>query len=296
MNKFLKSLVFPKVFSIVGEEDGGGTPVPGPDDGEDVSDDALDSEGWVAKRGVDNVRAELKRQRGELKTAKEELAKLKTAPTPKEEPKPEPTNQNGYQPPNGTDRKYPPSIQKYYTKAIGLGLSEEFVRAQCDMQFEATGEAMGYGKNLFDGLSEVQQDHAERKLEKIVKGLQEDKKTKAVSVRYAKEIEEEFKKIPTKDWAKQKDDVFDRIAGRHIADFTSNEYGGEPTPGGRTVSEGSNSGSGRSVSGVTEDELEEAAKIHGFDLDKKEGRDAAAVFVKNKKERDSARESFNNQK
>jgi hypothetical protein len=165
------------------------------------------------------------------------------------------------------------------------------------MAFKTTSASFAHTKNLYDNLSEVQQDFNERRLDRIVKNASEGKEKikKLVAIRYAKEIEDEFKKLDVKLWGKAEtqESVFGIITARHGDELTSEEPDSTVTK--RLPSETSNAPGSKGVSGLSESDLQKAANLGGYDLDTPQGRKEAAEHAKRIKERDKNKKEFDNQ-
>jgi len=300
LKKMLGSFVFGYKMSFAEEEGGGDI-----ENLNDIPDDQLDDAAWLDKRGgATNVRAELKRRQeetAELKTLREEkAARDKTATTTPAPVVPKPTETTGgWKAPDGETVKYPIAIQRFYDKMMAKGYDKDWIQGQCDMSFYTTSEAINHSSKLFDDLKPVQQDMYDRKLDKITAGFKDskDKDTKLIATRFAKEIEEEFKKLDVKKWGEkdEQETIIAKIRIRHNAELNPGGIDDDISiPGRRMPSEtgGAGGGAGSGAAGLTEDDLREAAQAGQYDLSDPKERKAAIDFARARKEREKARAQF----
>ena len=297
----LGSLIYGYRMSI---DDGEGGPADDVENLNDVPDDQLDDEAFVAKRGAKNVREELtrsKEERAELKTLREKLAKLEAAPAPKADvpaPKADVPAAGGWKAPDGESIKYPAPIQRFYDKMMAKGYDKDWIQGQCDMSFYTTSEAISHSSKLFDDLKPVQQDMYDRKLDKIIAGFKEEKntRTKLISTRFAKEVEDEFKKLDVKKWGDKEEQaaVISRVESRHDAELNPGGSDELPPAGRRMTSDtgGAGGGAGGGAAGLSEDDIMEAAIAGDLDLGVPAERKAAIDLARVRKERDKNRTQF----
>ena len=231
------------VYSFFAEGDGEGgsddsdETAPDGESGVAVTDDELDDEGWVAKRGAKNVREELKRKDKLIEDAKrdrEELATLKAerkkAPDTTQSPAALP------QMPEKLFKKIKETREFYekYKNGIPEGKVAEYFEDMTEMVATVSGFAATsiIGDRFKDvnisRLSKAQKRELERDIDDVMSKFKD--KHEFVLQKYAKEIKENIKKkYPVDSWDNEEvvEAEIGLMTARHISEISDEDTGRE---------------------------------------------------------------------
>lgn len=297
LTKWLERHLGFKMFYFFAEdgEAGGGAGGPGSlGEGDEVSDDQLDDDGWVAKRGAKNVREELSRRQETEKTLKAERDALNAELEKLRKPQPKP---EGDDKPKGKWR--PPHLENLMKKWTDKKVDPEFLADLVDGILEtATGASRDISKHILDErfkdseLDDVVNDRRAVHLDKSLEKLKEKPNLKMVIERYGDEIKAlAGKELDKKLW-KNPDNV-EYVVGKVLASHLS-DFGIDETPEKKTtipkLNETGNHPASQGGISVSDDDIAQAAFEADLNVDDPAGRKAAIKIAQLKKLRDQARE------
>ena len=274
--------------------DGDGGSSDGSDSGgnSDVTDDELDDEGWIAKRGAKNLREELKRKNKDIEDAKALRAELEAlkAVKPKEDIKPAL--------PGVTLKRYQhiPHLKSFvdkYKGGVGAEQIQEYLEDIAELSIETSMGASDYkiGEKFKDinltRLSKSQKRELERDMDDTLKTF--EPKHKVVIEKFSKEIKEYIKKsFKPDDWDNPEivKSAIGVIISEHPEIYSTTDDGG--TSGQRKVNEGDNTSGGGSGS-VSDEDLSEIYARGGLDPNNAADRKTARSIAIAEKKRDEAK-------